>query len=302
MNDPEPEEMQVCQLQTRIDELLRGCSDEPLASAIAEVQRLIGALGLRLRELEKDNRELRNSAKSNTSGGKQSEATQARLAEIVESSDDAIIGESSAEAALRDSEARHRAILDAAVDGIITIDERGTIEAANPAAGRLFGYAIPELIGANVKMLMPAPYHDNHDAYLDNYRRTGERKIIGIGREVVGRRKDGTVFPMDLAISEIGLGGRRMFTGLVHDVTERKQAEKELRGTHAQGVGAVFRRLPSLRTRSEAGRHGRERGSRRCGNNARRTGDRNRQRDCGALRRSGRPRPWVHGARHGTRA
>ena len=134
-----------------------------------------------------------------------------------------------AEAALRDSEARHRAILDAAIDGIITIDDRGTIEAANPAAVRLFGYSTTELIGANVKMLMPAPYHDQHDGYLDNYRRTGERKIIGIGREVVGRRKDGTVFPMDLSISEINVGGRRMFTGLVHDVTERKQAEMELR-------------------------------------------------------------------------
>ena len=78
-------------------------------------------------------------------------------------------------------------------------------------------------------MLMPAPYHEQHDGYLDNYRRTGERKIIGIGREVVGRRKDGTVFPMDLSISEINVGGRRMFTGLVHDVTQRKQAEEDLR-------------------------------------------------------------------------
>ena len=76
---------------------------------------------------------------------------------------------------------------------------------------------------------MPAPYHDEHDAYLDNYLRTGQRKIIGIGREVVGRRKDGTVFPMDLSISEINVSGRRMFTGLVHDVTERRQAEEQLR-------------------------------------------------------------------------
>ena len=156
------------------------------------------------------------------------------------------------EAALRDSEARHRAILDATIDGIITIDERGTIESANPAAVRLFGYTLAELIGANVKMLMPAPYHDRHDGYLENYRRTGERKIIGIGREVVGRRKDGTVFPMDLSISEINVGGRRMFTGLVHDVTQRKQAEEELRAARDELENRVRQRTAELeRTNAE---------------------------------------------------
>ncbi len=149
-------------------------------------------------------------------------------------------------AALRDSEARHRAILDAAIDGIITIDERGTIESANPAAVRLFGYTLPELVGANVNMLMPAPYHEMHDTYLDNYRRTGERKIIGIGREVVGRRKDGTVFPMDLSISEIHVGGQRMFTGLVHDVTRRKQAEEDLRAAHDELEDRVRQRTAEL--------------------------------------------------------
>ena len=157
-----------------------------------------------------------------------------------------------AEAALRDSEARHRAILEATIDGIITIDERGTIESANPAAVRLFGYTLPELIGNNVKMLMPAPYHDKHDGYLDNYRRTGERKIIGIGREVVGRRKDGTVFPMDLSISEINVrapgtpGRRRIFTGLVHDVTQRKQAEEELRAARDELESRVRQRTAEL--------------------------------------------------------
>src|SRR5438067_1712207 len=99
-----------------------------------------------------------------------------------------------AEQALRESEARTRAILDAAVDAIITIDEHGTIESLNPAAERLFGYRAAELAGQNVKVLMPPPYREEHDGYLANYRATGQKKIIGIGREVIGRRKDGTTF------------------------------------------------------------------------------------------------------------
>ena len=128
---------------------------------------------------------------------------------------------------LRDSEARHRAIFESAVDGIITIDESGTIESVNPAAERLFGYSTAELVGHNVEALMPTPYFEQHRDYLQNYLRTGEKKIIGIGREVVGLRKDGTTFPMDLAVSELSIAGKRMFTGLIHDLTERKEAEKE---------------------------------------------------------------------------
>ena len=134
-----------------------------------------------------------------------------------------------AEQALRDSEARIKAIVDTAVDGIITIDERGTIEWLNPAALRTFGYAQEELIGRNVKLLMPEPYHSQHDGYLLHYLRTGERKIIGLGREVVGLRKDGTTFPMELAVSEVPLGNRRLFTGMVRNITERKQVEEDLR-------------------------------------------------------------------------
>ena len=134
-----------------------------------------------------------------------------------------------AEQAMRDSEARIKAIVDTAVDAIITIDESGTIEWLNPAAMRLFDYAEDELIGRNVKILMPEPYHSEHDGYLDNYRRTGTKKIIGIGREVVGLRKDGSTFPMELAVSEVRLGDRRLFTGIVRDVTERKQVEEDLR-------------------------------------------------------------------------
>jgi len=130
-----------------------------------------------------------------------------------------------AEAALQESEARMRAVFETAVDAIITIDERGRLERLNPAAQRMFGYAEAEVAGENVSMLMPAPHSANHDGYLANYRDTGERKIIGKGREVEGLRKDGSVFPMDLAVAEMQLGGRRMFTGIVRDITERKRAE-----------------------------------------------------------------------------
>jgi PAS domain S-box-containing protein len=150
------------------------------------------------------------------------------------------------ETALRDSEARHRAILQTTVDGILTIDDHGIIESVNPATERLFGYAAAEMIGSNVKMLMPSPNHERHDSYLANYLRTGERKIIGIGREVVGRRKDGTTFPMDLSVSEVAVGGRRMFTGLVHDVTERKRAEEALRKSQEELEIRVQKRTAEL--------------------------------------------------------
>ena len=129
---------------------------------------------------------------------------------------------------LRDTAARLRGIFDTAVDGIITIDEKGIVETMNPAAERVFGYAADEVIGRNVSMLMPEPYHSEHDGYLERYRRTGERRIIGIGREVRGRRKDGTEFPMDLAVSATNVGKRRIFTGLVRDITERKRLEEEI--------------------------------------------------------------------------
>lgn len=129
------------------------------------------------------------------------------------------------ETALHDSEERLRAILETAVEGIITIDERGIIESMNPAAERLFGYPSHEVIGKNVSLLMPAPYREEHDGYLANYLRTGQAKIIGIGREVVGQRKDGTIFPMDLAVSQVKLANKRLFTGFVRDITERKRVE-----------------------------------------------------------------------------
>lgn len=130
--------------------------------------------------------------------------------------------------ASHDSEARLRAILETAVEGIITIDEQGRIESLNPAAERMFGYAAEELLGRNVSLLMPSPYREQHDRYLENYRHTGQAKVIGIGREVVGQRKDGSVFPMDLSIGEVRLAGGRFFTGMVRDITQRKQAEQQL--------------------------------------------------------------------------
>jgi PAS domain S-box-containing protein len=131
--------------------------------------------------------------------------------------------------AAHETAGRLAAILETAVDGIITIDERGTIETVNPATLRIFGYEAHELIGQNVRVLMPEPYRGEHDAYLANYLRTGERKIIGIGRKVQGRRKDGSIFPLELAVSETRLGERCFFTGIVRDITARKAAEQALR-------------------------------------------------------------------------
>src|ERR1700730_4616490 len=124
---------------------------------------------------------------------------------------------------------RLRSVVNHVLDGIITIDHRGTITTFNPAAERIFGYADSEVVGQNVKLLMPEPYHGEHDRYIADYQRTGRAKIIGIGREVTGRRKDGSTFPMDLAVSEFRLGDERYFTGIVRDITERKRAEAEQR-------------------------------------------------------------------------
>lgn len=133
-----------------------------------------------------------------------------------------------ADAAQRESAQRMRAIVETAVDAIITIDERGSIESINPAGEKLFGYVASELIGRNVKMLMPEPYQSQHDTYLRNYLSTGKRKIIGIGREVLGLRKDAKTFPMSLSVSEVALGDRRLFTGIVHDLSGRRRLEQEV--------------------------------------------------------------------------
>ncbi len=135
------------------------------------------------------------------------------------------------------SENTIRAILDTAVDSIVTIDAVGTIQSANPAAEKLFGYQAGELIGKNVRLLMPAPYEKEHDGYLRAYLETGVRKIIGIGREVTGKRRDGTTFPIDLAVSEVKTDGERRFTGVVRDITARREAEAAL---NTRAVLAAF--------------------------------------------------------------
>ncbi len=124
----------------------------------------------------------------------------------------------------QESESRNSAIMDNVLDGVITINPQGAIQSFNKAAERIFGYPPLEVIGQNVKMLMPEPYHGEHDGYLHNYISTGNKKIIGIGREVVGRRKDGTTFPMDLAVTEMRLGEQRVFAGIIRDITERKKS------------------------------------------------------------------------------
>jgi PAS domain S-box-containing protein len=126
-------------------------------------------------------------------------------------------------------EARYRAIVDTAVDAIAVIDEGGRISAFNPAAERLFGHTAAEVMGLNVKVLMPEPHHGAHDGYLSQYRNTGERRIIGIGRQVEGLRKDGSTFPLELSVAEWWAGDQRFFTGIMRDITERTQAEQRQR-------------------------------------------------------------------------
>ena len=127
-----------------------------------------------------------------------------------------------------------QSIIDTAIDGIILIEDRGHMVLMNPAVTRLFGYVAEELIGQNVKILMPSPHHENHDQYLENYHETGIRKIIGIGREIEGRKKDGSLFPARLAVSEFLINDRKYFTGIIQDLSQVKAAEEKLRNLNRE--------------------------------------------------------------------
>jgi len=143
----------------------------------------------------------------------------------------AITDPDEAEKRIRASEARLKTLLDTVVDGLITIDRSGRIQSCNRACARLFGYAQDEMIGRNVSMLMPEPDRGRHDNYLRNYLATGTAAIIGIGRDVMGQRKDGTVFPMRLAIGEDVTDNEHAFVGVVHDLTEQRRAQERLRAS-----------------------------------------------------------------------
>jgi diguanylate cyclase (GGDEF)-like protein/PAS domain S-box-containing protein len=131
--------------------------------------------------------------------------------------------------ALEKSQDELQAIIHNVMDGIITIDESGLIQGFNPAAERIFGYAAPEVMGQNLKLLMPEPDHSAHDGYLHRYVHSNEKRVLGMrGREVVAVRKGGETFPMELSASEMMLGGQRYFIGIVRDITERKEAEARI--------------------------------------------------------------------------
>src|SRR5258705_148473 len=147
-----------------------------------------------------------------------------------------------AEQAMRETAARLRALTETAVDGVILIDARGVVLMFNSACEKLFGYSVEEVIGENVKMLMPQPYRHEHDRYITNYRDTRDPKIIGIGREVIGLRKDGSTFPMDLSVGEARQDGESIFVGIIRDLTGRKRTEAELEQARA-GLVRVARVL-----------------------------------------------------------
>ncbi|MBK7337697.1 MAG: PAS domain-containing sensor histidine kinase [Saprospirales bacterium] len=141
---------------------------------------------------------------------------------------------------------RLQAVIETVIDGIITIDDKGIIETVNPAAARLFGYEPEEIVGKNIKNLMPSPYRQQHDGYIERYKSSGEAKIIGTGREVTGMRKDGSTFPMRLAVSEVLLEERRIFTGIIHDLSDVKQAEEKIRKLNEELEEKVIERTEEL--------------------------------------------------------
>jgi two-component system, sensor histidine kinase and response regulator len=147
------------------------------------------------------------------------------------------------QSALEDAEARLRAILDNVLDGIITIDASGTVISINPAVVKMFGYESGDVVGRNIRMLMPEPNRSSHDGYLARYESTGKTKAIGVGRELEGLTKAGLTFPMELTVTEVAFQSQRMFVGLVRDITERKRSEDASR--HARAAAEVANRTKS---------------------------------------------------------
>jgi len=133
-------------------------------------------------------------------------------------------------------QAHLQSILDTMPEAMIVIDEHGIMQSFSSAAERLFGYSTAEAVGQNVKILMPAPYRENHDGYMQRYKDSGERRIIGIGRVVVGQRKDGSTFPIELAVGEMKTGEQRFFTGFIRDLTERQKTEARLQELQSELV------------------------------------------------------------------
>jgi PAS domain S-box-containing protein len=152
-----------------------------------------------------------------------------RLAKTVRELNQALDDAHRAEKELKEKEARLRAVLEGVIDGVVSIDENGRVESFNPAAEAMFGYSTEEVLGNSVGCLMPEPHRSQHDGHVRRYVETGRSHIIGVGQETEAQRKDGTIFPVELAVSEVWLGKRRLFTGILRDITLRKQNEAELR-------------------------------------------------------------------------
>jgi two-component system, LuxR family, sensor kinase FixL len=165
---------------------------------------------------------------------RESEGQRRAAARLRQSNDDLQAQVDSQTRGLRESNAQLQSVIDSAVDGIIVIDSQGRIESFNASAERLFGYPVSEVIGRNVNVLMPSPYHEEHDGYLHRYLTTGQAKIIGIGREVTGRRRDGATFPLHLSVGEMSVAGERKFTGILHNLSARVQLEERLRASEAR--------------------------------------------------------------------
>lgn len=152
----------------------------------------------------------------------------AEMAQALNGFKQSLIAKEKADQIVKDREIRLKNIIDNAVDGLITMNDKGVIESFNTACETIFGYREEEVIGQNVKILMPASFKDKHDDFLENYHNTGQKKIIGSGQEVKGRKKDGTLFPLDLSVSEVNIPDRKLYSGIVRDITERKLAEDKI--------------------------------------------------------------------------